>query len=105
MWADLLTEPMQGQSFKKMRAALMNCKVDYSKDNCDNVRLMERKSPTRAKGDITGLWQECVGRGKKAVRLGQNEVRLMMSQERDRPQYDTGDQKNLLRLRQRSGGD
>ena len=41
MWADVLARPMQGKTFKEMRAALMNCKVDYSEDSCNNERLME----------------------------------------------------------------
>jgi hypothetical protein len=30
MWADVLTKPLQGLKFMKMRAFLMNCPVDYS---------------------------------------------------------------------------
>ena len=90
MWADVLTRPIQGQAFNGMRAALMNHKIDNSKNNCDNSRLMEGKSPTSMKGDITSSPQECAGRGNKTVRWGQKEFRLMLSQERDRPQYDIG---------------
>jgi hypothetical protein len=32
MWADVLTKPLQGLKFMKMRAFLMNCPVDYSED-------------------------------------------------------------------------
>ena len=32
MWADALTKPLQGSKFYKMRAFLMNCAVDYSKE-------------------------------------------------------------------------
>ena len=32
MWADVLTKPLQGAVFKKMRAQLMNCSVDYKED-------------------------------------------------------------------------
>ena len=32
IWADVLTKPLQGLKFKKMRAFLMNCPVDYSED-------------------------------------------------------------------------
>jgi hypothetical protein len=29
MWADILTEPLQGMAFRTMRAVLMNCPVNY----------------------------------------------------------------------------
>jgi hypothetical protein len=29
MWADILTKPLQGALFRKMRAFLMNCPEDY----------------------------------------------------------------------------
>jgi hypothetical protein len=29
MWADKLTEPLQGMAFRMMRAKLMNCDKDY----------------------------------------------------------------------------
>ena len=29
MWEDVLTKPLQGKAFRKMRAQLMNCAVDY----------------------------------------------------------------------------
>ncbi len=32
MWADILTKPLQGTKFWEIRAILMNCPVDYSKD-------------------------------------------------------------------------
>ena len=32
MWADVLTKPLQGLKFCKMRAFLMNCAIDYSEE-------------------------------------------------------------------------
>ena len=29
MWADMLTKPLQGTAFRKMRAQLMNCAMEY----------------------------------------------------------------------------
>ena len=29
MWADVLTKPQQGKDFRKMRAQLMNCAMEY----------------------------------------------------------------------------
>ena len=40
MWADILTKPKQGKSFREMRAVLMNCHVDYI-DKLD-VRSQQR---------------------------------------------------------------
>ena len=31
MWADILTKPLQGHLFQKLRAVLMNCPIDYCK--------------------------------------------------------------------------
>ena len=98
MQADMLANPIQGQSFKEMSVALMICEVDYSEDHCDNARLMEGKSPINMKGDITGLPQDCVGRVTKTVRWGQKEIRLMMSQERERPLFNR-ERKNITRQR------
>jgi hypothetical protein len=33
MWADVLTKPLQGMTFKRVRAELMNCSVDYEEDD------------------------------------------------------------------------
>jgi hypothetical protein len=32
MWADILTNPLQGMAFRIMQAVLMNCPVNYEKD-------------------------------------------------------------------------
>ena len=37
MWADVLTKPLQGTEFRKMRAQLMNCAMEY---------IDEEESPT-----------------------------------------------------------
>ena len=29
MWADVLTKPLQGTAFRKMRAQLINCSMEY----------------------------------------------------------------------------
>jgi hypothetical protein len=36
MWADVLTKPLQGIKFMKMRAFLMNCPVNYSEEPTSN---------------------------------------------------------------------
>jgi hypothetical protein len=32
MWADILIKPLQGMVFKKMRAQLMNCAIEYKEN-------------------------------------------------------------------------
>ncbi len=32
MWSDIHIKPLHGESFRKMRAKLMNCKVNYKDD-------------------------------------------------------------------------
>ena len=32
MWADVLKKPLQGTEFRKMRAKLMNCAMEYKDD-------------------------------------------------------------------------
>ena len=38
MWSDVLTKPLQGTEFRKMRAQLMNCAMEY---------IDEEESPTK----------------------------------------------------------
>ena len=86
MWADVLTKPMQGLAFKKMSAALMNCEVDYSEDNCDNAKLIEgsrtsvETSPARRRSVLGEVLK---------LRDG------MTNQERDRSRYDTCEWKSV----------
>ena len=40
MWAYVLTEPLQGTVFQKMRAKLMNCEDNYE----DNESIKEKKA-------------------------------------------------------------
>jgi hypothetical protein len=60
MWADVLTEPLQGQKIRDMRAFLQNCSRDYD-DNAERRtdeltrRLMNRQVKTVASP------RECVG--------------------------------------------
>ena len=51
MWADILTEPLQGQKFRDMHAFLQNCPRDYG----DAVELKLSMKPQ----DVTSL-RECV---------------------------------------------
>jgi len=68
MWADVMTKPLQGMAFRKMRAELMNCPVNY-KDPEEviaedaNIPISAAKTVTW-KDDIATTFkapQECVG--------------------------------------------
>jgi hypothetical protein len=65
MWADVLTKPLQGMGFKRMRAELMNCSVNYEEDECKNTtsttKLLSGRGliPTRTS-------QECVVNNRKS---------------------------------------
>ena len=61
MWADILTKPLQGKEFRKMRAQLMNCAMEY-KDEEESV-MNKRKTliyQTSQQYAIQTV-QECVG--------------------------------------------
>jgi hypothetical protein len=52
IWADMLTKPLQGMAFRKMRAKLMNCDVMYEE--------REENETSFGSGPLTG-------RGKPAL--------------------------------------
>jgi hypothetical protein len=77
MWAGVLTKPLQGMGFKKMRAQLMNCVIEYEEN-----KIRETSSNS---GLLTGRGsrtfpfqtpQECVGQNRsnrsKWTTVGQN---------------------------------
>jgi hypothetical protein len=99
MWADVLTKPLQGRSFRLMRSKLMNCSVDY-----EDQEVLEEKSPkmsvvnegkarsTKPK-PVTGrvrqqaptqALQECVGRPRLSVATDRRLVGLPRIQDRVR---------------------
>ena len=49
MWEDVLTKPLQGLKFMKMRAFLMNCPVNYSEEPTSNPTSAPfcKKTPPR----------------------------------------------------------
>jgi hypothetical protein len=47
MWADVLTKPLQGMAFRTMQAELMNCPVNYDKDEeCKSDLAKQKENPT-----------------------------------------------------------
>jgi hypothetical protein len=49
MWCDVLTKPKQGQAFRKHRAMLMNCDVDYcdikAREDIPKILLPQPEGP------------------------------------------------------------
>ncbi len=64
MWADVLTKPLQEAAFKKMRAQLMNCSVDYKEDKERQISLNIELLTGRGTGSFQIL-QECDGSNRK----------------------------------------
>jgi hypothetical protein len=71
MWADVLTKPLQGMVFKKMRAQLINCAIEYKENKI--------RKTSSASGSLTGRGsrtfpfqtpQECVGQNRSSGQLG-----------------------------------
>ena len=64
MWAEMLTKPLQGAAFKKMRAELMNCSVNY-KENKEE-EMSSTAGPLTGRGSSPfQASQECVGNNVK----------------------------------------
>jgi hypothetical protein len=49
MWADVLTKPLQGVVFKRIRATLMNCSVEYEESKDAEKPLHIKSLPERGK--------------------------------------------------------
>ena len=71
MWEDILTKPLQGISFKKTRAMLMNCPMEYSGtefEDVDTIAGVHKPNfypvPSQSAKHVTfsnASPQECVG--------------------------------------------
>jgi hypothetical protein len=59
MWADVLTKPLQGIVFKRMRAELMNCSVEYEEDEKRETSQPFKPLLKGGKGSLQAP-QECV---------------------------------------------
>ncbi len=65
MWVDMLTNPLQGMAFRKMRAELMNCDVNYKDKEEEEISsgsglLTQRGKPALPSQTL----QECVGQNR-----------------------------------------
>ena len=71
---------MQGKAFREMRVELMNCAVDYTDNMMVTVTNSTHQKPREDAQEMVCFKQgrrsvqECVGRGQKSVRWGENEV-------------------------------
>ena len=67
MWADVSTKPLQGLAFKRMRAELMNCSVNYEESEAGETTQHTMSLP---KGGLKPLQapQECVGSSASSMR-------------------------------------
>jgi hypothetical protein len=70
MWADVLTNLLQGNAFRQMRAKLLNCKENYEEDKVAFEQSIAKARRTRKAIPVTGrvtkqgptqMLQECVG--------------------------------------------
>jgi hypothetical protein len=60
LFQDVLTKPLQGTAFKRMRAELMNCLVNYEEDKEKEVSSTTELLSGRGAAPFKTL-QECVG--------------------------------------------
>ena len=81
MWSDMLTKPLQEQQFRQMRAMVMNCPLDYEKNNYYNKSktgmMMHQDEPETSS-------QECVG---KVEEMSPMVIRKTDRQKIDRIRY------------------
>jgi hypothetical protein len=64
MWADALTKLLQAVVFKKMRAELMNCSVDYEENKEKEISSTTELFTGRGSGPFQTP-QQCVGNNMK----------------------------------------
>ena len=62
MWADVLTKPLQGTEFRKMRAQLMNCAMEYKDEEESATEKRKTLIDQTSQQDAIQTVQECVGR-------------------------------------------
>ncbi len=83
IWANALTKPLQGTSFRQLRARLMKCKVNYEEDEVAFEQSIAKAMWTRKTIPVTGrvtkqgptqIVQECVG-GSQCTRKEQTKDR------------------------------
>ena len=61
MWADVLTKPLQGTEFRKMRAQFMNCAMEYKYEEEYTTKKRKTLIDQTSQQDAIQTVQECVG--------------------------------------------
>ena len=85
MWADVLTKPLQGMSFKKMQAKLMSCSFDY-KENEERETTLHTKSLSERGKVPSQTLQECVGNTTNSYLATDRQVGVSRLVKRSKPQ-------------------
>ena len=62
MWSDILTKPLQGTEFRKMRAQLMNCAMEYKDEEESTTKKRKTLIDQTSQQDAIQTVQKCVGR-------------------------------------------
>ena len=62
MWEDVLTKPLQGTEFRKMRDQLMNCAMEYKDEEESTTKKRKTLIDQTSQQDAIQTVQECVGR-------------------------------------------
>ena len=73
MWADVLTKPLQGTEFIKMKAQFMNCAMEYIDGEEYPTKKLKTLIDQTSQQDAIQTVQECVGRY-PAIKLGTRRV-------------------------------
>ena len=61
MWEDMLTKPLQGAEFRKMRAQLMNCAMDCIDREESPTKKRKTLIDQASQQDAIQTVQDCVG--------------------------------------------
>ena len=73
MWADVLTNPLQGIEFRKMRAQLMNFAMEYKDEEESAAKKRKTLIGQTSQQDTIQTVQECVGRY-PTIKLGSRKL-------------------------------
>ncbi len=101
MWADVLTQPLQEQKFRDMRAFLQNCSRSYDDDIELQTDELARKSLKPQVKTVASL-QECVGERTKSRREKKGRSAVSRGEVRHELSLVKRQYKDLLRVIQRS---
>ena len=73
MWEDVLTKPLQGTEFRKMRSQLMNCTMEYIDGEESPTKKRKTLIDQASQQDAIQTVQECVGQYPR-IKLGTRRV-------------------------------